>query len=274
MSPWSRDQVRILLAPDRVVAVRLAGVLRRRVSCRRAEPVAQEGGTPAMLATLRELLADPQFQHADAVVLLSSRHARYQLLPWTDAVLDAAEASARARHAYARAQGDAAASLALRTSRGGFGAATVASGVEEELLSGVRQCFAGGTLRLASVQPYLMAAFNPHRRTLARGAQWFAVVESGTLCTALLARGQWVSLRSTRIARDWPGELLRALQRQGLAHPESEAATRVLVHAAGEAPVRFAAQAGWTIEQAAAPALAGGSAAADRVYAPVLAGLA
>jgi hypothetical protein len=232
VSPWWREQVRIALAPDRLVAVRLARGPRRRVLVREERTVAADkGDTAAILATLAQLLGEPKWQGADAVVLLSSRFAVHQLLPWTDAMLDRDEEGARARRLYARSHADAAATLDLRRSAGAFGSASVVAGVEQQLLEGIRAAFAGSKLRLQSIQPYLMAAFNQSRHALPRGAHWFVVVERGTISSALLDGGRWVSLRSRRVSGLGAPELGAALRRQALAHAASEGVTSVVVHA-------------------------------------------
>lgn len=249
MSPW-RDQVRLFLCPGRLVAVRLAQGLRPRVLCKETY-VAEEGAADAaaLLAGVPEVLRDPKWQKADAAVLLSSRFAHYQLLPWTDASLDRAEEEARVRHLYARAHGEAAASLELRASPGGFGAASVVSGVEQRLVTDLREAFAASSLRLRSVQPYLMAAFNQCRRELARGARWFVVAESGTLCTALVAGGRWRSLRMRRVGADWGGELATMLRRQALADEGWEQVTDVVIHAADGDGASWPRQDGWNFRK-------------------------
>lgn len=273
MSPSWRDQVRLFLSPERIVAVRLARGLRPAVLAREALPVAGEGDDPRpMLAALRGLLADPGWQRADATVLLSSRCVHYQLLPWTDAVLDREEEAARVRRLYGQAHGDAAAALELRTSAGGFGAASVASGVRRELLAGLQEAFAASTLRLASVQPYVMAAFNEARRGLRRGAHWFAVVESGTLVSALVEGGRWTSLRTRRVAGDWHDELLMALHRQAVSQAGAEDVRSVVIHAADEGRAQWPAAQGWSFRQLDLPSAQDPSAGSGRPWGLALAG--
>ncbi|HEX7888782.1 MAG TPA: hypothetical protein VF522_05415 [Ramlibacter sp.] len=273
MSPWWRDQVRIFVSPQRLVAVRRAHGLRPVLAARHAVNIDAHGDDhgPA-LAALAELLRDPKWQQADAVVLLSNRFARYQLLPWTDAVLNAEEQAARARRQFAQAHGDIAPTLDLRSSDGGFGAPAMVSGVSRELLARLRDTFAASNVRLVSVQPYLMTAFNECRAELRRGAHWFAVVESGSLCTALVTGGRWASLRTRRIGGEWNEELLLALHRQSVADDEGPEARSVIIHAADEAPEAWPAQAGWTVRQLRSPAQAHAAATGGRPYGLALAG--
>lgn len=272
MSPSWRDQVRLFLSPERIVAVRLGRGLRPSVIATEVLPLAAGDGTGAVLAGLAKLLREPQWQKGNAVVLLSSRFAQYQLLPWTDAVLDREEEAARARRLYTQAHGEAAASLELRTSAGSFGAASVVSGVERQLLQGVRDAVAASSLRLASAQPYFMAAFNEVRRTLRRGAHWFVVVESGTLTSALIEGGRWSSLRTRRIAGNWRDELLLALHRQALAHAGAEDVRSVVIHAADEAQAQWPGQQGWHFRQLELPAVRDPASNGERPWGLALAG--
>lgn len=275
MSPWWREQVLLFLAPDRLVAVRLSRGPRRRALAGHVETCEASASDAApMLARLADLLRQPQWGRADAIVLLSSRFATYQLLPWTEAVLDADEAAARTRQLLARARGESAAALELRTSSGGFGHASLASGVEQRLLAAVREACAAASLRVVSIQPYLMAAFNACRRALPRGPHWFVVAESGTLCTALIQGGRWLSLRSRRVADAWAEELVPTLRRQALVQDEAGEVSEVVIHAADGAGAQLPAHVGWTVRElllGLPPGLAAGDA---RALGPALVGVA
>jgi hypothetical protein len=83
---------------------------------------------------------------------------------------------------------------------------------------------AGVTLK--SIQPHLMAAYNTCRGRIRGDCAWFAVVERGKLCLALLQRNSWSILRTMRIGEDWQVELPQILVREELladcATPDSE----------------------------------------------------
>jgi hypothetical protein len=191
-----RDQVRLVLCPDRVIAVRVSRGLRSRIVAKEIIPVTGEVGQwKSTLASLALILKQDAWQKADAVVILSSRFASYQLLPWSATPLSVAEQQARARHVFAQTYGESSASLELRISEGNVGTASLVAGIESEIMGSLREVFQMSTLKLVSVQPYLMNAFNAFRRRLEQKAQWFVVQETGVICAALLHQGGWQSIR-------------------------------------------------------------------------------
>lgn len=273
MSLLSRDQVRIVMCADRLIAVRLARGIRRRVLSKEIFPVPGPGvdWQPA-LPVLSQLLKQPAWQNADTSVILSSRFMRYQLMPAAQAVLSEAERLALARHVYSRTYGESAASLALRVSGGHFGAGSVVCGVEQELLAGLRQAVEASSAKLVSIQPCLMSAFNGWRAALGRQTQWFALVESGVLCTALLHQGQWKSLRVKRISEDWLGELQLALRRERIADGLAEKTVKVSVCLDDDREIELPAGEKASFDRLRLPSAPGFSPLTDGRYAMALAG--
>ena len=273
MSLLWRDQVRVLLCPDRLVVVRLARGLRRRVVAKQIVPCAGEGTDwrPALWA-LEAVLKQAPWQNAEATVILSGWFATYLLLPPSDAVLDDQERQALARHLCTRTYGEAAASLELRLSEGSMRGGTVASCVEKELLGTLRSVFAASSLKLASVQPALMGAFNAWRRKRSSEAQWLALVESGTLCLALLHQGDWKALRVKRLAGDWAQELQMLLRRERLSNATAQNARMVSVCLAGGPDVSLPTADEWVFRHLQLPSVAGFAPDTDGHYGMALAG--
>lgn len=273
MSLLWRDQVRVLLCPDRVVVVRLARGLRRRVVAKQIFPCAGDGADwrPA-LSALEAVLKQAPWQNAEATVILSGWFASYLLLPPSDGILDEQERQALARHVCTRTYGDAAASLELRLSEGSLRGGTVVSCVEKELLGALRSVFAPSSLKLASVQPALMGAFNAWRRKRDSEAQWLALVESGTLCLALLHQGEWKSLRMKRLAGDWAQELQLLLRREQLSNAIAQDAKMVSVCLAEGPEAALPTAEGWSFRHLQLPRVAGFAPYTDGRYGMALAG--
>lgn len=230
MSLLWRDQVRIVLCPDRLVVVRFARGFGTRVVARGVLPVdAASPDWKQALSILRSMLKQNIRQSGEAVVVLSSRFVQHQLLPWSDTILSEPERHALARHVYRQTYGESSDSLELRISEGGFGAASVVSGVESEFVSGIREAFKSSSLKLVSIQPFLMNAFNRWHATLRRDAQWFVLAESGTLCMALLCKGRWQCLRMMQRTENWFEELQLALHREGMANDMAEKVRKVSI---------------------------------------------
>jgi hypothetical protein len=203
--------------------------------------------------------------------VLSNRFARYQLLPWSDASLSEAERRTLAQHVYAQAYGDAAAGLELRLSDAGFGAPTLASGVDRERVAAIGALFGASGLKLVSVQPYLMSAFNGWRRQLGHGSQWFVLLEAGMMCAALLHQGRWHTLRMTPLTENWLEEMQLALHRAQLLHAAADQVSTVSAYMP-EAGDATPAMPEWSVKRLQLRAVPGFSPASDGRYGMALAG--
>lgn len=238
MSRWRTERLHVDLRPDAVTLVRGRRTLfgGQRVTASEsfaAMPAASDEAPwrPA-LAALHAALGDAAGR-ARATVVLSSRFVRHALVPWSDAVADADEAHALARHAFERIYGDAAAAWELRIDPGRPGAPRLASAVDAGLLTALRGTFDAAHIRLDSIQPELMAVYNRQRGRLGRRHAWLALVEPGSLVLALLRRGRWLRVRTLRVGPAWRVELARILEREAFLVEPDAVATEVFLWTAG-----------------------------------------
>lgn len=191
------------------------------------------------LQALATALAAPIGRPARVRVILSSRLVRYVRVPWSDALGDAEEEAAFARHCFERVYGDAVAQWDLRVSDARDGVPRLASAVDAALPVALREVFAAAGVRLDSIQPSLMAVYNDYRRRLLGRHAWLALLEPGCLCLALLHQGRWARIRTQRIGPAWRVELAQILEREAyLADPEAAAAD-VFLWAAGVGDVKL-----------------------------------
>ncbi len=200
MSRLFPERLRIGLAPAGISLARCKGVLRTRLVEQKTLACDPAFGTQAWhgaLAALKQV-----DKAARATVILSNHFVRYAIVPWSDALGSAEEEEAYVRHHFAKIHGERAKSWALRwTDAGG---ARLASAIDRELLEALKRALP----RLASVQPYLMAALNRWEKAIPRSGAWLALVEPERACIALHAGGR---LRSVQNAR---GEWLELLHRE------------------------------------------------------------
>ena len=218
MSLWSRERIRVVLCPRQVALVRIgrnrsSRVLEQRVVCSPPPDPGQAAWQPP-LAALEAVLPEFAGRGADAVVVLSNHFARYALTAAKRSVSTTEEERALIRHQFARIYG----SCAEQWTYALNGAqqpdeARVACAIDQGLGDSLRAVFEPGRIRLRSIQPYLMAAFNPLRQRLADNA-WLALVEPGMLCLARFERGRWQSLKTVRIGDDWLRDLSVQLERE------------------------------------------------------------
>lgn len=219
---WGKS-IRAALCPDRVACVRMRhgwpGMLEGRVSNRAVSGhVAADGDGPSWAAALAELGAGVSGigpRGARVTVVLSNHFVRYLLVPRNAALASDAEELAHARHCFSQVYGAVAEGWDVRLSSAP-GGAQVACAVDRALLDDLERAVAAGGLRLHSVQPYLMAAFNTLRRELADSLVWLVLAERGRLCLAALHNRQWSSLVNVQADDGWANGLPELLARQRL----------------------------------------------------------
>lgn len=180
MSLSWRERILVSLEPGAVHAVQL------RSGEKRAVPA-------PWLDALKDILAG--WEPADVTIVASNRLVRYVVVPRSSEVSEGDEAEALARHHFARVHGERARQWHVRYAPAGG----LASAVDLSLLEGLREFFGQcKRQRLASLQPYLMAAFNRWRARIPREGAWLVLHEAGASCVALYERGAWTGVSVSR----------------------------------------------------------------------------
>jgi hypothetical protein len=245
----SSDRILIALAPDSLSFVRIEGVFRRHVSEKRtiacdpafgAEPWQ---GALAALARIAEGIRDAR---AEVTVVLSNHFVRYTLIPWSEGLSNAEEETAFVRYCFAKVHGDRSKAWDLRLSRAPAGSARIASAVDSALVQAIRASFpAGAKAKLASVQPYLMSAFNRWRSLVKDARAWFLLVEHGRACLAHVESGRWTAVRNARGSFEDPTQWAELLERERHQVGGSET-SGIYVHAPGRRKIPSEEVQGWT----------------------------
>jgi hypothetical protein len=107
----------------------------------------------------------------------------------------------------------------------------LASGVEQALLARVRALLAEAKIKLYSLQPYLMTAFNRWLGEFKHGQQWFVLGETDHVCICLIRDGAWVSVGNHRIEQGWQETLPVIIEREIVLAGSHEVAQEVLLRA-------------------------------------------
>jgi hypothetical protein len=210
------------------------GVGAKRLMVSGAKPLelaAGDGWRPALEA-LPEILK--AHRGRDAALVLADQFVRYALLPHNDAVKSADQWLALARHRFGALHGAAAAAWDIKVTETAPLGPRLACAVDRELVEGLATLLVTNQIRLISVQPFLVAAFNRIRQTVGNGSCWIVVEEPGRLTLALIRRGAWVAIRSRRSDERWRLVLPEILEREGAFLGLDEPCTRVIVCAQGE----------------------------------------
>jgi hypothetical protein len=208
-----RAELRVGLCPDRLV-------FRDSV-----QPVA---GDP--VAALKESVGRSRVS-----VVVSNHFMRYALLPGSGVLKSDEDWLAYARHEFQATYGTQTSAWHIALCATGSNAPRLACAVDEELLASIR------TLPgLASVEPYLMTAFNARRRSLSRRTAWFVLQEPGRLVLCLFTKGRWKRVRTRQASGDWQASLPDLLDRELAAASDVEC-SEALVCAEDELPERLGA---------------------------------
>jgi hypothetical protein len=283
VSPSWRDRVHIALSPSGAAFVRFRRGARCAIVDKRLVPCASDSvhcpwdqTTAALAAGLQEWAG---FK-ADATVILSNHFVRYALVPWSDQINADDELKEFARHCFLKVYGGSAAAWVLRISRDGSGAPMVASAVDDALIETIVRAFDASPLRLLSIQPYLMAAYNQWFQRLRGKTARLVLTEPGRLCLALFRREHWHSVRSVHLgdhlaASSRPtleAELRPILERESYLAPLPQEDETVPVFIAGHPATHPAAPAQAHFQYLDVPACPGFSPETDRDYVMAMSG--
>ena len=240
MSLLLRDELRIALNPEHVTLERLGRGFRPAVKDRQVvpctAPLRDEAPWAKALESLESGLARLNREKLGAQVVLSNHFVRYALLPWNDQISDQREEQAFIRHCFARTYGEEAQRWVFRLSPCGYGKTRVACAIDQGLLDGLDRITSAHGVRVVSLQPAFMAAFNQWRRQIRDSVAWFVVAEPGRLCLSLLQQGSWCNLRTMKTGTDWQQALRKLLEREFLVSGTGTERGTVYLFAPGMGP--------------------------------------
>ena len=211
------------------------GLGAKRVMVSGAKAVEVEAGGDDWRAALEALPAILKAHRTrEASVVLADQFVRYALLPFNAAVRSREQWLALGRHRFGALHGAAAATWQVQVSETSPQGARLACAVDRELIEQLSGICAASAVRLVSVEPFLVAAFNRIRRTVGSGSCWIVVEEPGRLTLALIQRGAWLAIRSRRSDERWRMVLPEILERESAFLGLDQPCTRVIVCAQGE----------------------------------------
>jgi hypothetical protein len=261
VSPLWRDEIGIYLAPHKLALTRMGRGLHPRL-------VAKTGWINefdadlhwnAALTALDGFLSQPEWQNAAVRIVVADNWARYAMVGYSDALNGEAERLVHARHVLTGIFGEVVSQWSIQLSDSPPGVNRLACGLPSALIEELHLLLQRHRLKLLSLQPQLVAAYNHWRDKLPDGGAWFVSLEQGTLAAARLVPGGWDRVHSVRIGVDWPIEL-RRLQTFGRLASSAAMEGRVYVDApAGlsEAAGEVGADLVWLVEDAAVESTSG-----------------
>lgn len=210
MLPLWRDEVAIYVAPRKIaLARRIRGIRPHVASATEIAVSGHFGDVAPTLARLADVLTEPTWQDAVARVIVADPWARYGIVPWPDLRLDNDGRMSHARYVLAESYGDVVSDWNVSLAETPPGRAYVACAMPVPLKTGLEEILAGARLRLASLQPQLIVAFNAWRHQLPPDDAWFISLDDGSLAAVHLSQGSWDRVHMARLSQDWGVELER-----------------------------------------------------------------
>jgi hypothetical protein len=190
------------------------------------------------LDTLDHLLADHTRRGGELSVVISGHFSRFCLVPWSAQISSPDELLGFAKLCFEDLYGAPTHAWNLVLSAEPAGYDRIAAALPEALLARLRTLVSARGLRLRSVQPYLMAAFNHFDKSLEAGDFLFVVAEPVRSVLLLAREGRWASVRSVG-SSDSDAALTALIGRENqLQASTSERPLSVYLHA----PARLDAQ--------------------------------
>jgi hypothetical protein len=218
---WRNKQLRVGLAADRIHITGAKSV----------ELAAGDGSWTAPVEALRAALAG---RKGTASVVLADQFVRYALLAYNETLKTAEQWQALALHRFNALHGPRAADWQVNVTGTAPLGPRLACAVDRALIARLGEVFTAAGLHLASVQPFLVAAFNHIRKSVGNGSCWIVVEEPGRLTLALIQRGRWIAIRGRRVEKGWRHVLPEILERESAFLGLSDPITRVIVCTQGE----------------------------------------
>jgi hypothetical protein len=148
------------------------------------------------LETLDRLLGEHAGAGAELTVVVSGHFSRFCLVPWSEQISSPDELLGFAQLCFEDLYGVPTQPWSLVLSAEPAGYDRVATALPQDLLDRLRTLASGRGLRLRSVQPYLMAAFNHFDKSFGAGDFLFVVAEPVRSVMLVAREGRWTSVRS------------------------------------------------------------------------------
>jgi len=248
------NQLLVVLNTDSIAAVSRTRGLRRRIIDQKHLMFpqfieAQKSELPNWLQATKQLdtlLATMQIQpKTELKITLASDFVRYMALPSQPIHMSAAEKLAYAAAAYREIYGEVVDGWDIKLNDSPDHQATIAAAIDKKLLDVFAQISLKYQLKLISVQPYLMSAYNCLSSQISKSSGYLAIVEFKRLLLINLDRGNCQNLRTYALGSDWQSELKSLLMRELLVSDNSN--QEILVYAPVQKNIAIKAIESWKI---------------------------
>jgi hypothetical protein len=166
------------------------------------------------LAKLETVLSGFEKKPQRASIVLANHFIRYAIVEMDKSLKSEVEKTAFVVHRFGQLYGESAGSWEIRLDQEYPGAPFIASAVDRELIIGLREIFQRMNVKLKSIQPVLMKAYNLSHAAFENKSAWFVMFEHGNLCISWLAGGHLMTVRTVKVGADWLEKLTEIIDRE------------------------------------------------------------
>ena len=218
MSLWSRDQLRIALAPNGLALVRHRG--------NPAKPTASKSiacdtrDWQSLMPLLERELADVAWRGAGAEVVLSNHYVRYVLTTPPGKALVQAEEEALAAASFREIYGAEADNWRIRVQSQPPQFGLVGAAIDESLALQLGDLFQRQNVTDWALNPLATLA----AQSYSQAADWWVLAEPGWMCLFKSAGGYWRYLSSQAVDDNWRSTLPEMLDREARMAGDNSAA--------------------------------------------------
>jgi hypothetical protein len=213
VSLLSPDTLSLYITPDRIQAVKTAGLSRRAVEVRQREASVQaEDNWQGLIRVVNELVTQTKAQRLH--VVLSDKLVRYASFPWNASLRNADEDLSMAMLNFDDVYGaNTSADWHLALSEGRPGQSRLSIAIPKSLFTVLRSNFGQKRPKVTSIQTAFSAVLQTHRQQLGSNG-WLINLEDGRLTLGSWANDSWKWIYSVHAKLNSPEELLARIRQE------------------------------------------------------------
>jgi hypothetical protein len=180
-------------------------------------------------------------------ITLASDFVRYLTLPPQQIYMSVAEKLAYATAAYREIYGSVVDDWEVRLQDTPTQETTIVAAIDKKLLEALNQTAVKHQLKLITVKPYLMSAYNSLAKQIGGSSGYLVIVEFKRLLLINLFQGQCVNVRVFHLGSDWQSELNNLMVRESVLSDNKKA--EILVYAPVQKNIVINKIEGWQLKR-------------------------
>lgn len=247
----SSTKILVGLSANSLALIKQSGVLQKRIIDQQHTLLASTNDAQIWqraINALDSLLATMQVKPNDEIhIVLASNLVRYLALPTQQILMNSSEKLAYSIAAYREVYGSVVDEWKIQLDDAPPHQATIVAAIDKNLLVALTQVSLKYQLKLISISPYLMSAFNFLASQIGKASGYLVIVESERLLLISLHKGQCENLKAFAVDVDWQIELNRLLLREALLQENNY--RDVLVYAPAQKNIVLNEVKGWKVKR-------------------------